>query len=150
LTHLGSHYNYCDCSNYCLANNPLAVHIAAINDLILPDLEPGIDSRFRQAGYIVVISPNSSTRCCLDPGCSISYCHSIAVVIHHSSDLVSNIILADILHFKFHFALVLLLRSQHLLKIGVTLPLSTWLYHESNLNVRKSSLLLRKKTRLPI
>lgn len=61
--HSGSRYNYCDCSNYCLVSNPLIVDIAAVDDLTHPDSVPGISTHFRQAGYIAVTSPNSSTRC---------------------------------------------------------------------------------------
>jgi hypothetical protein len=65
---------------------------------------PGISSHFRQAGYTVVITPIGSTHCSLGPGC-ISYCHSIATAVAlRSTVLVRYIILANILHFKFHFA----------------------------------------------
>ena len=70
----------------------------------------GISIHSRQAGYNVVISPNRSTRYSLDPGCS-SYCHCITAVIRHSTDLVRYIIPVNMLHFKFHFALVPLLQT---------------------------------------
>lgn len=81
---------------------------------------PRISSRFRQAGYIVVISPIGSTRCSWDPGCT-NCCRSITAVNLHSTDLVGCIILANILDFKFHFALVPHPQTLPLLKIEVTL-----------------------------